>query len=134
MFGPERQVWRRPLAFAAGIAVVALVVVGLMATNVTVTGDKSVTGPLGSGPDINRLGETLFTKYIWAFEITGVLLTVAVVGAVVLSRKLTADAIDLDEFPPDPEELEPEPEPSVDADDSGESVVAEQVPEPEVAS
>ena len=105
----------------------------LLATKVTVTGQKSVTAPLGSGPDIKRLGETLFTKYIWAFEITGVLLTVAVVGAVVLSRRLKGEAIDLDEFPPDPEPEEPEP--IDDAHDVASAVsIDEHVPESEVAS
>jgi NADH-quinone oxidoreductase subunit J len=140
VFGPERKAWRRPLAYVAGAAIVGLVAVGLLATKVTVTGQKSVTRALGSGPDINQLGKTLFTKYIWAFEITGVLLTVAVVGAVVLSRRLTGAAIDLDEFPPDPEELdiEPEPEPEPESVPTGSptdaAVVADQVPEPEAAS
>jgi NADH-quinone oxidoreductase subunit J len=137
VWGPERLAWRRPLAFVAGAAVVGLVAVGLLATKVTVTGQKSVTAPLGSGPDIKRLGETLFTKYIWAFEITGVLLTVAVVGAVVLSRRLKGEAIDLDEFPPDPDpDPEPEePEPIDDAHDVASAVsIDEHVPESEVAS
>ena len=138
VFGPERNVWRRPLAFVAGAAVVGLVAVGLLATKVTVTGQHSVTHSLGGKPDINLLGETLFTKYIWAFEITGVLLTVAVVGAVVLSRRLRGEAIDLDEFPPDPEELELEEYDPDPIDENGDDVElaagAEQVPEPEGAS
>ena len=39
-------------------------------------------------PDINQLGESLFTDYLFAFEITTVLLVIAVVGAVVLARKV----------------------------------------------
>jgi hypothetical protein len=67
-----------------------------------------------------------------------VLLTVAVVGAVVLSRRLTGEAIDLDEFPPDPEELELEefdPDPvDEQGEDVDEAAGVEQVPEPEGAS
>ena len=37
---------------------------------------------------------------MFAFELTSLLLTIAVVGAVVLSRKPSGDPIDLDEFPP----------------------------------
>ncbi len=139
VFGRERRAWRRPLAVVAGAATFGLVVVGLVATRVTVTGAKSTTAPLGTKPDVNQLGETLFTKYVWAFEITGVLLTVAVVGAVVLSRRLSGEAIDLDEFPPDPEELEPEPEPEPLDEVESPEVVDEDVvdetavePEPEV--
>jgi NADH-quinone oxidoreductase subunit J len=57
-----------------------------------ITGKPSSTGALDSGPDVNRLGEFLFTKYAFAFEITAVLLTIAVVGAVVMSRRPKADA------------------------------------------
>jgi hypothetical protein len=49
-------------------------------------------------PDIEQLGRVLFTDYIFAVEITAVLLTIAVVGAVVLARRAGAP-IDLEEFP-----------------------------------
>ena len=45
------------------------------------------------------LGRSLFTDHVFAFEITGVLLTIAVVGAVVLARRPVGDVIDFDEFP-----------------------------------
>ncbi|MEC9057597.1 MAG: NADH-quinone oxidoreductase subunit J, partial [Actinomycetota bacterium] len=45
------------------------------------------TAPLGGGADnTRRLGEALFTDYVFAVELTALLLTVAVVGAVVLAR------------------------------------------------
>ena len=51
-------------------------------------------GPLGALPevagevsDVRVLGNWLFTDYVFAFEITAVLLTIAVVGAVVLARR-----------------------------------------------
>ena len=36
-----------------------------------------------------KLGRALFTDYLFAFEITSVLLVIAVVGAVVLARRAT---------------------------------------------
>lgn len=101
-------------ALGAGFAVMALVA-ALAGTgwNGALSGEQQVTGPLDQANDLNQLGEALFTKYVFAFEITSLLLTIAVVGAVVLSRKPSGDPIDLDEFPPiesdaDPVELEVE--------------------------
>jgi NADH-quinone oxidoreductase subunit J len=36
---------------------------------------------------VERLARSLFTDYVWAFEITAVLLVIAVVGGVVLARR-----------------------------------------------
>jgi NADH-quinone oxidoreductase subunit J len=44
--------------------------------------------------NIRQLGRVVFTDYVWAFEITAVLLTIAVVAAVALARR------------PDPDDLE----------------------------
>lgn len=59
------------------------------------TGIRSVVGPLPDVPalDVSALGGALFTRYLCAFEITSVLLIVAVVGAVVLSRKPPAGTV-----------------------------------------
>ena len=97
-------------ALGAGFAVMALVA-PLAGTgwDGAITGEQSVTGVLDSTNDLNQLGEALFTKYVFAFEITSLLLTIAVVGAVVLSRKPKGDPIDLDEFPPIVSDTEPEP-------------------------
>jgi NADH-quinone oxidoreductase subunit J len=81
------------------VAIAVLASVGALATTRDVTGRRSVTGRLTPDHDVLSLGKVLFTRYVWAFEITGVLLTVAVVGAVVLSRRPSGEPIDLDEFP-----------------------------------
>ena len=39
----------------------------------------------------------MFTDYVWAFQLTGLLLTVAVVGAVVLARRGDSDGDDAGE-------------------------------------
>ena len=41
-----------------------------------------------AGDNTRRLGEALFTDHVFAVELTALLLTVAVVGAVVLVRRL----------------------------------------------
>jgi NADH-quinone oxidoreductase subunit J len=101
LLGFERQAWRRPVAVLSGVALAALVLVAVLVGTAEVTGEKSTTMALsGEGSDIHRLGRVLFTDYVWAFLITAVLLTIAVVGAVLLSRTPPGDPIDLDEFPP----------------------------------
>jgi NADH-quinone oxidoreductase subunit J len=95
-------------ALGAGFAVMALFAALGGTGRQLPTGERSVTGVLDSSKDLNNIGEALFTKYVFAFEITSLLLTIAVVGAVVLSRKPNGEPIDLDEFPPIESESEPE--------------------------
>ena len=96
---PERAPWRLPAMLLAAGAVGALVLVSALAATAEVTGTKSVSGRLDESNDIATLGRVLFTDYVYAFEITSVLLTIAVVGAVVLSRRSTATPLDLDDVP-----------------------------------
>jgi NADH-quinone oxidoreductase subunit J len=73
---------------AAGV--VSLGILGLLYAALESTGWEA-TGVVGTiddrVPDVNRLGESLFTTYLFAFEITSVLLVIAVVGAVLLARR-----------------------------------------------
>ena len=52
-----------------------------------------LTGKVGAYPpaklsqNVKTIGEVLFTRYLFPFEIVSVLLVAAVVGAVVLSKK-----------------------------------------------
>jgi NADH-quinone oxidoreductase subunit J len=50
------------------------------------TGRPSVSGALDAGLNVEVLGRSIFTDNLFAFEITSVLLVIAVVGAVVLAR------------------------------------------------
>lgn len=43
--------------------------------------------PIGSFGSVNEVGMLMFTKFLYPFELTGVLLLIAVVGAVVIARK-----------------------------------------------
>lgn len=93
----EPIVGQRPVAILVGAAVLGLSLTALLSSAARVTGRPSTLEPLES-PDIDQLGRVLFTDYIFAVEITAVLLTVAVVGAVVLARR-AAEPVDLGEFP-----------------------------------
>ncbi len=85
---------QRPLAVVLGAAVAGLgLVLVLVASDgltgrVTTIGDRALDGP---HTDIERIGRVLFTDYALSFEITAALLTIAVIGAVVLTRSLTRD-------------------------------------------
>lgn len=48
-------------------------------------------------PDVNLIGQKLFTEYNFPFQIVGVLLLVATIGCVTLSKKLHGDEKDPDE-------------------------------------
>jgi NADH-quinone oxidoreductase subunit J len=96
---PDPIPGQRVAAIVVGVAILGLSLMALLAGTERVTGAPSTLGPLSDDQtDIVRLGRVIFTDYIFVFEITAVLLTVAVIGAVVLSRR-AGDPIDLDEFP-----------------------------------
>ena len=79
---------QRIAAGVLGIGMVALVLVALADTEWQVTGIRSAAGSLSGGrPDIAVLSESIFTRYVFAFELTSVLLVIAVVGAVLLARR-----------------------------------------------
>ncbi len=44
-------------------------------------------GPPGLGNNVERVARSLFTDFLWPFEITAALLVLAVIGAVVLARR-----------------------------------------------
>jgi NADH-quinone oxidoreductase subunit J len=83
----EPRRFQRPAAIVLG----ALLLVGIIvvANNDWVTGAPSTIAPLEGERDgnVRNLARVLFTDYIWAFEITAVLLVIAVVGGVVLARR-----------------------------------------------
>jgi NADH-quinone oxidoreductase subunit J len=92
---------QRPMAAAAGAGLLGVALVTLFLTHrdfdTLALGAKSAVGPIGDQPSQNvyKLGQALFTDYLFAFEITSVLLVIAVVAAVVLARRAaTAQAGD----------------------------------------
>jgi NADH-quinone oxidoreductase subunit J len=83
--------YQRPAAVALGAILLAEIFV--LAGRTWATGATSVRGSVGRRVDgqdlgnIQRVARTLFTDFLWAFELTAVLLVIAVVGAVVLARR-----------------------------------------------
>lgn len=73
-----------------GIVLVAGLLVALLSvvsTN-TLTGQPGTATPGGLGvQNPQRLGELLYTKYVFPFEIVSILLLVAMVGAVILATR-----------------------------------------------
>ena len=82
---------QRPLAAVVGVALAAALGVVIVAGADVLTGVRRTGGDraLDSGiTDIERFGRVLFGEFAFAVEITAALLTVAVVGAVVLTRRV----------------------------------------------
>ncbi len=85
---------QRPAAVVVMGAVVAGILVGVDAFSSS-QGAPSMTGSLsGAGSNVEKLAEVIFTRQLFAFEATSALLVIAVVGAVVLSRRGDADSVD----------------------------------------
>jgi NADH-quinone oxidoreductase subunit J len=78
---------QRPLAVGVGVLVLLLVVL-LARVDEWATGTPAARG-LASGPgeNVEKLGRSIFTDFVLPFEVTAVLLVIAVVGAVVLARR-----------------------------------------------
>ena len=92
--GTEPLRGQRVAAAVAGA--VGLIEVLLLARTRWVTGAPSVGGAAsGPGSNVEKLARSLFTDYVLAFELTAVLLTIAVIGAVVLARRSRQDAADV---------------------------------------
>ncbi len=78
---------QRPLAMAVGVALFAGLI--LLARILEPTGASAERGSATQGDisNVERLARSLFTDFLWPFEITSALLVIAVVGGVVLARR-----------------------------------------------
>src|SRR5262245_2938268 len=83
----EPRRFQRPVAIVLGALVLVQIIV--LAGHHWATGKPSTRAPLEEARTgtIRRVAEFLFTDFLWAFEITAVLLVIAVVGGVVLARR-----------------------------------------------
>jgi NADH-quinone oxidoreductase subunit J len=109
----EPIVGQRIVAYLFGAALLGILLLVIIAGgDELVTGAKSVTDSIAVDgyENINQLGRQLFTNYVFALEITAGLLTIAVVGAVVLSKR--------------PKDLQPIPEPESMTDTGDEPLTA----------
>ena len=79
---------QRPAALIAGVAMAGLLLAAIFSGARAITGAKSSATPTNPDePNIVTLAKSLFTNYVFAFELTSALLVIAVVGAVVLARR-----------------------------------------------
>ncbi len=86
---------QRPAAAVVAVASVGLLAVLAVRAVQVSTGAEATTLPLDSErSNIAVLAEVLFTDYLFAFEVTSVLLVIAVVGAVVMARRPRPAATD----------------------------------------
>jgi len=84
-FGPEKRRLQRSLALIVGTLLVVEIVIFL---NAGLAGfGPSPAGETASFTSITELSSLLFTKYLFPFEVTSLLLLVAIVGAVILAKK-----------------------------------------------
>ena len=103
----EPIVAQRPLAFVSGAAILGLMLAIINSADNLITGVPGSTLPLDTLaptgeplPNVNQLAETIFTEQVFAFEVTGILLSVAVVGAVVMARRIPGALQPLPDIPP----------------------------------
>jgi NADH-quinone oxidoreductase subunit J len=98
--------YQRPAALALGA--IALAEVLFLAGHHWATGQHADSlhnikgGATGLGGNVERVARTLFTDFLWPFEITAALLVIAVVGSVLLARRSGQPA----EVPPRGEDSE----------------------------
>ena len=81
---------QRPLAAVVGVALAAVLGTVILAGAGMLSGIRRSGGERaldGETTDIERMGRVLFGEFAFAVEITAALLTIAVVGAVVLTRR-----------------------------------------------
>jgi NADH-quinone oxidoreductase subunit J len=94
----ERLPIQRPLAAVMGVGIVGLLIAAIVDTRDTpslaagqglaVAGEETADGVVaGHDSNIRQLAENLFGDYVFAFELTSVLLIVAVAATVVLTRR-----------------------------------------------
>jgi NADH-quinone oxidoreductase subunit J len=86
---PQAEVlpWQRP--FAIGLAVILVSETAyLLITRATTSANVPLPGAApNTMVNLHELGMTLFSQYLLPFEVTSILLLVAMVGAIVLIRK-----------------------------------------------
>ena len=88
---------QRPLALLVGLLALVGLLVVIVGGSAATTGGESLTAAItGESPDVDQIATVLFTDYVLAFELTGALLTIAVVGAVVLARRPPRSSVEVD--------------------------------------
>jgi NADH-quinone oxidoreductase subunit J len=82
---------QRPLAAVIGVAMVGLLTGAVLTSdNAVMKSGAGLSSPTLDSPDANvrELAGSIFGDHVFAFEVTSILLLVAVVGTVILARRL----------------------------------------------
>lgn len=74
-------------ALCFGVGSLALTGYIIFAVDNPVTGRPGMGGAIDETANVRLLARSLFSNYVYAFELTSLLLVIAVIGAVVLARK-----------------------------------------------
>ncbi|MDT0443383.1 NADH-quinone oxidoreductase subunit J [Streptomyces johnsoniae] len=86
----ETLLGQRWLAAACGLGLGILLIAGIGQASV---GSFTGLSEANSGGNVQGLASLLFTRYVVAFEVTGILLTIAAVGATLLTHRERIDRI-----------------------------------------
>ena len=70
--------------FSWGGVIVALAVFGGLLWTILKTGSLTAAAPVIEALTVKRIGEALMTNYVWPLQCVGLLLTAALIGALVL--------------------------------------------------
>jgi len=89
-FASLRSGFTRNLPFGLLVALVLLAEI-IIAVSAGRTGPGSATIPVSSQSNIVALGELLYSRYLFPFEIAGLILLVAMIGAIVLTHRSRGD-------------------------------------------
>ena len=79
--------WQKPLAIVLAVLLAGEAVFLLVARVRPTGGVSAPEAAINTVENIRALGQALFNQYLLPFEVTSILLLVAMVGAIVLTRK-----------------------------------------------
>jgi len=79
--------YQRPMAISLAVVLVVEAVYLILVRNPSVATIIPPTDATNKLPALQKLGETLFNQYLLPFEVTSVLLLVAMIGAIVLTKR-----------------------------------------------
>jgi NADH-quinone oxidoreductase subunit J len=85
---PQKNRWLRLAAIVSGGSLLLILVSALKDNKGSINGVNDLEGGIGL---IQNLGKVLFTDYVIPFEISSVLFLSAMVGAVILGKKESAN-------------------------------------------
>lgn len=93
-FRELRQGFRRYLPVGLAVGVVLMVELGVMATTWTMSPQALIGNPIafaGNPENTRAIGRVLYTDYFFPFQVSGLILLVAMIGAIVLTLRERKD-------------------------------------------